>query len=144
MNYVVGSISIAVGVIIILYWVVDLRKRVSVLDFIEAIRKSREDNEIAYTNGGCYQFYKILKSVFPEAEPYYNSDHVITKIGNNFYDISGVVTDVSEHYLPLDDFHHLTLKVLESWKYTPILKKSDVHETINACVDSVKRQTYKK
>ena len=29
--------------------------------------------------------------MYPEAELYYDEDHVITKIGNRFYDITGSV-----------------------------------------------------
>ena len=39
--------------------------------------------------GNCYQFYKILKSVFKDAEAYYDSNHVWTKIDGKFYDIRG-------------------------------------------------------
>ena len=38
--------------------------------------------------GNCYQFYEILKTIFPDAEPYENG-HVLTKIDGEFYDIRG-------------------------------------------------------
>ena len=42
-------------------------------------------------NGSCYKLYKLLKSVFPDAESYMNAtrDHVVTRIGGELYDISG-------------------------------------------------------
>jgi hypothetical protein len=56
-----------------------------------------------YTNGSCYQFYLILKFVYPQANAYYNSDHVITEIDGRYYDIKGDAKKtnhllMSEHY----------------------------------------------
>ena len=68
-----------------------------ILKFISSIRDSFEGAEIVYTKGSCYQFYKILKGIFPAAEAYYDMNHVITKIGDCFYDITGKV-DVGGHF----------------------------------------------
>lgn len=57
-----------------------------------------------YTEGSCMNFFQILHSIYPEAEAYYNGDHIITKIGNNFYDINGVVYKTSS-YGKYTDFH---------------------------------------
>ncbi len=51
-----------------------------------------------FTEGGCYLFYRVLRSYFKYAEAYYDQDHVITKIDGKFYDISGEV-DGSNHLL---------------------------------------------
>lgn len=59
--------------------------------FIAKIRDSFIGSQQVYTEGSCYHFYLILKEVFPEAEPYYDMDHVITKIDGRFYDITGEV-----------------------------------------------------
>ena len=50
------------------------------------------------TSGSCYKFYKILKTVFPDAIPYFNKDrnHIYTKINNTYYDINGKVRDKSD------------------------------------------------
>ncbi len=61
------------------------------LQFITAIRESFFGAELIYTRGSCYQFYKILKVVFPNAVAYYDSNHVITRICNKYYDITGEV-----------------------------------------------------
>jgi hypothetical protein len=73
------------------------------LVLIDALRKSDEYIEIIYNYGGCWQFYKFLKAIFPEASAYKVStnslstdtlghwDHIITKVDDKFYDISGVV-----------------------------------------------------
>jgi len=69
--------------------------------FIESIRNSFEDSIKVYTQGSCYEFYLILKQVFPKAIAYYNEDHVITRIGNKYYDITGEVK--KEKHLILDE-----------------------------------------
>ena len=63
----------------------------SPLDFITSIRESFKGSVDVYTKGSCYQFYLILKQVFPDAIAYYNQDHVITLIDGKFYDITGEV-----------------------------------------------------
>jgi hypothetical protein len=59
--------------------------------FISVIRDSFIGSQQVYTEGSCYHFYLILKEVFPEAECWYDQDHIITKIGDKFYDITGEV-----------------------------------------------------
>lgn len=61
----------------------------SVEDFIADLR-AVIDVDVEY-EAKCIQFHKLLKVYFPEAEPYCNVDHVITKIGDGFYDRSGRV-----------------------------------------------------
>lgn len=63
---------------------------------INTIRDSFIGAEEVYTKGSCYQFYKILKIMFPEAICYYDCYHVITKIGDKYYDITGEI-DGSKH-----------------------------------------------
>ena len=59
--------------------------------FIATIRDSFIGSQQVYTEGSCYHFYLILKEVFPKAECLFDEDHVITKIGNKCYDITGEV-----------------------------------------------------
>jgi arginyl-tRNA synthetase len=68
------------------------KKMIDVLEFIDTLRQSDRYIESIYLQGGCYQFYKILKSLFPTASPYFNSkkDHVVTKIDDIYYDIRGI------------------------------------------------------
>ena len=44
-----------------------------------------------FSYGSCMNFFCILRSIYPEAKPFYNMSHVITKIDNNYYDITGQV-----------------------------------------------------
>lgn len=59
--------------------------------FISRVRDSFIGSQQVYTEGRCYHFYLILKEVFPEAECWYDEDHVLTKIDDKFYDITGEV-----------------------------------------------------
>lgn len=62
-----------------------------ILDVIKSIRESFYGSTVVYTNGSCYHFFNILKTIFPNAIAYYKNDHIVTKIGNKFYDITGEV-----------------------------------------------------
>ena len=59
--------------------------------FISVIRDSFVGSQQVYTEGSCFHFYLILKEVFPDAECYFDEDHAITKIGDDFYDITGKI-----------------------------------------------------
>lgn len=61
------------------------------LEFINSIKKSFIGAEYVYSKGSCYQFYKLLKLHFPNAEPFYIDEHIITKIDGEFFDITGLV-----------------------------------------------------
>ena len=74
---------------------------INILEFIATIRDSFEGSVEVYTQGSCYKFYLILKEVFPEAIAYYDVNHVITKIGDEFYDITGIVK--CENHVPMHD-----------------------------------------
>jgi hypothetical protein len=70
----------------------------NVEEFIATIRDSFIGSQQVYTEGSCYHFYLILKKVFPNAEAYYDIDHILTKIDNRFYDITGEVKEVRQMY----------------------------------------------
>jgi hypothetical protein len=57
--------------------------------FIKSIRESFGASVAVYRFGNCYQFYEILKTIYPTAEAYYDGNHVWTKIDNKYYDIMG-------------------------------------------------------
>jgi hypothetical protein len=61
----------------------------NILNFITAVRESFGGSIAVYTMGNCYQFYEILKTIFPDAEAYESGGHVWTKIDGKFYDIRG-------------------------------------------------------
>lgn len=59
--------------------------------FLSTLRDLHPDMARYGLNGGCFRVYLLLKQVYPQAEPYYNGDHVITLIDGDFYDIRGRV-----------------------------------------------------
>ena len=60
--------------------------------YIRLIREAHTDNVWLYQHGLCYELYRQLKFVFPQAELWYQAvpGHVLTRIGGRFYDIEGV------------------------------------------------------
>ena len=59
------------------------------LEVCGAIRDSFKDAAFVYTQGSCFAFYQILKTIFPQAVPWTNVDHVWTEINGRLYDING-------------------------------------------------------
>ncbi len=73
-------------------------------DIIKSIRDSFYGANIVYNHGSCAHLYNILKNIFKDAEMYSNSDHVITKIGNKYYDIDG---EYDEEYIYDNGYMHI-------------------------------------
>lgn len=57
--------------------------------FLDTLRQSHEHMRGVFRLGGCYELYRILRSLEPEAEPWYIDGHVYTRIGCRWYDIDG-------------------------------------------------------
>lgn len=68
-----------------------MRANTKVLKFLKALKDSDFYIQHIYTNGGCFQLYKILKTIWPQAKPYTNTyiAHVATMIDGVLYDIHG-------------------------------------------------------
>lgn len=62
-----------------------------IIAVIRTIRDSFIGAEHVYTHGSCYEFARILKTIFPEGEIYENHHHAVFKYNHRFYDISGDV-----------------------------------------------------
>lgn len=71
-----------------------MTKHREILNFITLIRESHPLMIKIYTNGSCLNFYLILRKLWPEAVPYFNIDHILTKIDDKFYDITGEIIDL--------------------------------------------------
>jgi hypothetical protein len=78
-------------------------EKINIIEFIKTIRESFGGSIAVYTMGNCYQFYEILKVVFPSAVAYETGGHVYTKIGDNFYDIRGKLNEDYDLKLVTDD-----------------------------------------
>ncbi len=59
--------------------------------FLDLLRESFVGSQEVYTQGSCYHVYLMLKSIFPQAVPYYMERpyHIVTEIEGKFYDIDG-------------------------------------------------------
>lgn len=69
----------------------------NVLLLISRIRGSHSTMEEIFLRGSCLNMFEILRAVYPDAQMYYNMDHVITKIGDRFYDITGEAKPTPNH-----------------------------------------------
>lgn len=86
--------------------------------FIELIKSLDTHIETACLHGACYKFYKVLSRVYPNATPYMNNErnHVVTRVGNGLYDITGRVGSISGK--AADKYHRMSnveLRVASKW-----------------------------
>lgn len=52
-------------------------------------------------SGGCLKFHYLLKSVYPRCNGWMDTDHVISEIDGEFYDIDGIA-ERTEKFIPLE------------------------------------------
>lgn len=85
-----------------------------ILDFIGLFSKDSESTVFKFTNGLCYWFAFILKDRFRTYsatimyEPIDN--HFVTRIGDDLYDITGVVTDQYPNVVEWNHFPYPDVK----------------------------------
>lgn len=72
------------------------------LDFITRLREIYPERYAAFS-GGCLKFHVLLKAMYPQARGFYDSEHLVTLIDGVYYDIDGIVEDVTD-YLPVEAF----------------------------------------
>lgn len=90
--------------------------------FLEVLRNSDFFIREIYTHGGCYQLYKVLKVLFPDAMAYtIDMRHVATMIDGELWDIDGVVHEDEERYFPMSEQE---MKVAENWSFA---KNNDLY-----------------
>ena len=86
---------------------------------IELIIKALHDSDgyikSIFLQGGCYQFYVLMKSIYPTARPLINSkkDHVIASIEGEFFDITGKVSGEGFYELTNDDY-----LLVKNWSFS--------------------------
>ena len=83
--------------------------------FIATIRDSFIGSQQVYTGGSCYHFYLILKQVFPQAQPYYDADHIISEIDGRYYDITGEVNPMD--YAECEEVKPEEFAEFEQWGF---------------------------
>lgn len=110
---------------------IDLRSKMSMPDlreamtcdiissFLRVLRDSDFFIRYIYTRGGCYQLYKVLRVLWPDAQPYAlgcgkEMMHVATRICGLLWDIDGEVKDGD------NEFHPMTpdeIAIAEEWSF---------------------------
>ena len=85
-----------------------------IFDFINALKQTDKYIEIIFKNGGCYQFYLLIKKLYPESEAYINSekDHVVIKYQGKFYDITGIIDN--NNYVKMTDSD---IEMSKNWSF---------------------------
>lgn len=67
----------------------------------DIIRKAHPDMVRIFTEGGCYEFYRLLHAINPECRAVYDGvdGHVYGRLGTTLFDINGAHVD--HNRLPL-------------------------------------------
>lgn len=81
------------------------RKHKRILKVIAFVKKVVPNAEYRFTKGLCFKFYILLNIFFSEGEPYHDSDHVVTKIGDKYYDITGEVDGSRYTHMKVDSMY---------------------------------------
>ena len=72
---------------------------------LAALRNSHEHARGVFRHGGCYEMYRILRTIWPAAEPWYIDGHVYTSIDGRLYDIDGLWTPNEDERARLEPLH---------------------------------------
>lgn len=88
-------------------------------DIISALRDSDLYIKHIFTQGGCYKFFLFIKTIYPDAEPYIdtnNKDHVVVKLFGRMFDIRGILRkELESFYSKMSDED---IKIAESWSFS--------------------------
>jgi hypothetical protein len=96
----------------------DIVKMIPILTFINTLRETDIYIKYIFSQGSCYQFYLLLKAMYPDAKPYIDNEdgHIASLIDGVLYDIEGLI--------PADeiaDFRELPaelLPVVTEWSFS--------------------------
>lgn len=80
-----------------------MTKQLKILNIISSIRDSHPSMVDIFEKGSCLNLFIMLRHVFPGAKAFYNSSHVVTRIGKYYYDINGITS--GKNYLPITFYH---------------------------------------
>lgn len=91
-----------------------------------------------YLNGHCASYSEILCNIFGKyATKYNSSNHVIVKIGENFYDVRGLINDI------VDEEFHITEKLDSFYIETSLGIKDELEKPIEkALIDIGKEELH--
>lgn len=95
---------------------------------IKCIRESFVGAEDAYLKGSCYQLFKILKSVYPEANAWISDSplHVISEINGKYFDINGRLIESLESEDGDDDWQLYCIKTGEYYDVLPMINLEEM------------------
>lgn len=90
-------------------------------NFLQELKSAYYLNGEIFMEGSCFRLYKILKTIFPDAEPYYSQldGHWITKINGEYYDINGCI---DEKYKEFKNYELVTCNITLKSAYIPTYK----------------------
>ena len=102
--------------------------------FLKELRDSADIQFQIFTEGSCFRLYRILKIIFSDAVPYWSDldNHCITKIGNEFYDIGGII---KKSYVTTRSFYKIPKKQLRGYS---LLKWVDKKTSIETRIEKYK------
>lgn len=80
-----------------------MTKHRQILNLISLIRESHPEMVNIFTKGSCLNLFLILHSIYPDSIPLFNIDHVVTKINDKCYDITGCIS--CKGYLSFSQFY---------------------------------------
>lgn len=92
------------------------------INFLKELKSSYHKNELIYTEGSCFRLYSILKTIFPQANPYYSiiEGHWIVEIDDKFYDING---EICFDYVQHKKYEKVTDETVLTSAYIPTYKR---------------------
>lgn len=97
-----------------------------------------------YLNGHCASYSRILCNIFKEDSiKYYSEDHVITKIGNCYYDVAGLINpqDIKNYHIVDEIGYHY----INTWfNNSDYIEKQIEQELINIGLNHINKQKDKK
>lgn len=97
-----------------------------------------------YLNGHCASYSRILCNIFKEDSiKYYSEDHVITKIGNYYYDVAGLINpqDIKNYHIVDEIGYHY----INTWfNNSDYIEKQIEQELINIGLNHINKQKDKK
>jgi len=69
-----------------------------ILNILSILRDTHPDMVKIYREGSCIDLFLLLRQIFPEADAYWDDNHIVTKIGKYYYDIDGVVLNPDSYF----------------------------------------------
>ncbi len=83
--------------------------------FLKELRESSDSMYGIFTHGSCVRMFMILKILYIESELYWSDrdNHAVTKIGERYYDIGGVVCD---EFVKQKEYHFIAPENYDGYK----------------------------